>query len=271
MKATEVEGAGESCDNIGNEFYYRVLIAMDEAKIPFMIGGAFALHRYTGIYRDTKDLDLFVHPDDCGGALRALAAVGCHTELTFPHWLGKAYCGEYFADLIFSSGNGTARVDDIWFQHAVNAELLGLPVKLCPVEETIWSKSFVVERERYDGADIAHLFRACATELDWHRLLWRFGRHWRVLYSYIVLFGFIYPSHRASIPAWVVRELSRKMEAQAETNSAAAVCQGTLLSREQFLIDIQQWGYQDARLVPDGNMTPAETDHWTAAINGSKK
>jgi hypothetical protein len=271
VKATDAEEAGENGDKIGNGFYYRVLIAMNEAKVPFMIGGAFALHRYTGIYRDTKDLDLFVHPDDCERALRALAAAGCHTELTFPHWLGKAYCGEYFADLIFSSGNGTARVDDLWFRHAADAELLGLPVKLCPVEETIWSKSFVMERERYDGADVAHLLRAYGEKLDWRRLLWRFGRHWRVLYSYIVLFGFIYPSHRASIPAWVVRDLSRKTEAEAETDAAEAVCQGTLLSREQFLIDIQQWGYHDSRLVPEGNMTAAQTRHWTRAINGDKK
>lgn len=269
MKATEGDDAAE---NTGKDFYFRVLIAMDEAKIPFLIGGAYALDRYTGIYRDTKDLDLFIHPGDRERALRALSAVGCKTELTFPHWLGKAYCGEYFADLIFSSGNGTARVDDLWFKHAVDADLLGVPIKLCPVEETIWSKSFVMERERYDGADIAHLLRACAPKLDWPRLLWRFGRHWRVLYSYLVLFGFIYPSHRTDIPAWVVHELSQKLEQEATTPPPTdSVCQGTLLSREQFLIDIQQWGYKDARLVPEGNMTHAETAHWTAAINGNKK
>lgn len=269
MKATAEDDAAE---NPGKQFYYRVLVTMDRAKIPFLIGGAYALDRYTGIYRDTKDLDLFIHPEDCERALRALSVVGCKTELTFPHWLGKAYCGEYFADLIFSSGNGTARVDDLWFQHAVDAELLGVPIKLCPVEETIWSKSFVTERERYDGADVAHLLRACAPKLDWLRLLWRFGRHWRVIYSYLVLFGFIYPSHRTDIPAWVIHELSQKLKEEATTPpSTEPVCQGTLLSREQFLIDIQQWGYKDARLVPEGNMTHAETVHWTAAINGNKK
>lgn len=259
-------------ENPGKDFYYRTLIAMNEANIPFLIGGAYALERYTGIWRDTKDLDLFIHPDNCERGLRALAAVGCYTELTFPHWLGKAYCGEYYADLIFSSGNGTARVDDLWFQHAVDANLLGIPVKLCPVEETIWSKSFVKERERYDGADVAHLLRACADKLDWQRLLWRFDRHWRLLYSYIVLFGFIYPSDRSKIPRWVVRELAQRMAKETEAPPPAErVCQGTLLSREQFLIDIRQWGYKDPRLVPEGNMTQSETEHWTAAIHEEKK
>jgi hypothetical protein len=261
------DGAAAGSD-IGHDFYRRVLIAMNEANIPFMVGGAYALERYTGIWRDTKDLDVFIHPDDCERGLRALAGVGCQTELTFPHWLGKAYCGEYFADLIFSSGNGTARVDDGWFEHAVDADLLGLPIKLCPVEETIWSKSFVMERERYDGADIAHLLRACSSRLDWQRLLQRFGPHWRVLYSYLILFGFIYPSHRGEIPTWVVDELARKLAAEnALPPSAEQVCQGTLLSREQYLIDIQHWGYKDARLLPAGNMTRAETERWTAAID----
>ena len=261
------DGAAAGSD-IGHGFYRRVLIAMNESNIPFMVGGAYALKRYTGIWRDTKDLDVFIHPNDCERALRALAAVGCHTELAFPHWLGKAYYGEYFADLIFSSGNGTARVDDGWFEHAVDADLLGLPIKLCPVEETIWSKSFVMERERYDGADIAHLLRACSRRLDWPRLLRRFGPHWRVLYSYLILFGFIYPSHRAELPAWVMDELARKLaDENACPPPAEPVCQGTLLSREQYLIDIQCWGYKDARLLPAGNMTPAETEHWTAAID----
>ncbi len=57
----------------------------------------------------------------------------------------------------------------------------------------IWSKAFIMERERYDGADIAHLILACGRDLDWRRLLGRFGRRWRVLLSHLVLFGFVYP------------------------------------------------------------------------------
>lgn len=261
----------QASERPGKDFYVRVLTTLTEAGVPFLVGGAFALEWYTGIWRDTKDLDVFIHPDDCKRALEALAAQGCQTELTFPHWLGKAYCGEFFADLIFSSGNGTARVDDEWFRYGVDAEILGYGVKLCPVEETIWSKSFVMERERYDGADIAHLIRARAKQIDWERLLRRFGPHWRVLFSYLVLYGFIYPSHRGDIPSWVMDRLTDALKKEAATPPPQTrICQGTLLSREQFLIDIQQWGYLDARLLPGGNMTRAEADLWTAAI-GEKK
>jgi hypothetical protein len=270
MNSTAPE-ADEVDPDEGKLFYYRTLVALNESKIPFLLGGAYALERYTGIARDTKDLDLFVRPEDCRRALTTLAANGCQTEITFSHWLGKAYCGEYFADIIFSSGNGVARVDDEWFKHAGDAEMLGVPVKLCPVEETIWSKAFVMERERYDGADIAHLFLARADRIDWPRLLRRFGVHWRVLLSHIVLFGFVYPSDRWLIPEWVLRGLLEKVIPETSAPAPAErVCQGTLLSREQYLIDIEQWGFKDSRLIPGGNMTKAETDRWTAAIEGDK-
>ena len=75
--------------------------------------------------------------------------------MPFPHWLGKIHRGEHFMDMIFSSGNGVARVDDLWFEHAPKTNVLGVIVRLSPVEEMIWSKAFIQERERFDGADVA--------------------------------------------------------------------------------------------------------------------
>jgi hypothetical protein len=40
-----------------------------------------------------------------------------------------------------------------------------------------------------------------------------------------------------------------------------------LLSREQYLVDVERFGYRDARVEPLGRMTPEELDVWTAAIN----
>src|SRR5688572_18385319 len=140
----------------------RTLLA---AKLPFLVGGAYSFERYTGISRHTKDFDIFVRRQDCSRALETLATLGCTTDLTFEHWLGKAFRGDDFIDVIFSSGNGIATVDDRWFEHAVDETVLGIPVKLCPAEESIWSKAFIMERERFDGADVAHLIRATGPRL----------------------------------------------------------------------------------------------------------
>src|SRR5258705_333222 len=143
-----------------------------------------------------------------------LIGLSPRAELTHPHWLGKVYADDAYVDVIFRSGNAVAEVDDEWFEHAIPDEVLGMPASLCPAEEVIWSKGFVMERERFDGADMAHLFRACAERLDWDRLLRRYGAHWRVLLSHLVLFGFIYPAESSKIPNWVMSDLLTRLHAE---------------------------------------------------------
>jgi hypothetical protein len=229
-------------------FYRDSLRLLNRSRIPFMVGGAYALSHYTGIERDTKDLDVFVRPGDCPSVLQVFAEAGYRTQLTFPHWLGKIFHDDYFIDVIFSSGNGVAEVDEKWLHHAEPCGLLGQPVRISPVEEMIWSKGYIMERERFDGADIAHLLRVRGADLDWPRLLRRFGPHWRVLLSHLVLFGFIYPGERDKVPEWVVGRLLKRMAQETASEPARnRLCQGTLLSRAQYLPDVEKWGYEDAR------------------------
>lgn len=253
------------------EFYCRTLSVLNAAQVPYLVGGAYAFERYTTIARDTKDLDIFVRQTDFDRVMDVLSGAGYRTELTFSHWLGKAYSGENFVDVIFRSGNGVSEVADSWFAHSVEAEVLGIPAKLCAVEDMLWTKALIMERERYDGADVAHLLRACAETLDWKYLIDVFAAHWRVLLSHLILFGFIYPGERAKIPDWVLQDLLGRLQAEIEEPAPQTkLCQGTLLSRAQYLIDVQQWGYMDARIEPRGNMTREETEAWTEAINEEK-
>ncbi|OWW18628.1 nucleotidyltransferase [Noviherbaspirillum denitrificans] len=253
-------------------FYREVLDLLNESGVPFLVGGAYAFNRYTGITRHTRDLDIFIRRTDFEPISEALRREGHEAVLTFPHWLGKIHLDDVYIDLIFSSGNGVAEVDDIWFEHAVDANVHGVNVKICPAEEMIWSKAFIMERERFDGADIIHLIHARGERLDWQRLLHRFGPHWRVLLSHLVLFGFAYPAARHRVPAAVMDELTERL--RMETSSASpehSICLGTLLSREQYLKDIEQEGLQDGRVTPLGNMTPEDTAIWTQAIEANKK
>jgi hypothetical protein len=251
------------------EFYVRTLSSLNASGIPYLVGGAYALERYTGIERNTKDFDLFIRPDDLERIVRAMEDQGCRTEVTFPHWLAKAYRGDHFFDIIFSSGNGLGRVDEAWFAHGVDDVVLDVPVRLVPAEEMIWQKAYVMERERFDGADIAHLLRARADVLDWGRLLRRFeGPHGRVLLAHLVLFGFIYPGGREKIPDPVMSDLLGRLQDEGALTPGgdARLCQGTLLSRSQYLVDLERWEYEDARLSPRGRMSAEELAHWTESI-----
>lgn len=245
-------------------FYLDALAALRAAEIPYLLGGAYAFAHYTGVVRHTKDLDLFVKPVDAPRALEALQQAGYRTEMTFTHWLGKAFCGDDFVDVIFSSGNGLCTVDDEWFAHAVVLE--AEDALLCPAEESIWQKAFIMERERFDGADINHLLRACGPALNWDRLLRRFGSHWHLLLVHLILFSFVYPAERDRIPARVVETLLQRWRCEMNGGTAEEkICRGTLLSRMQYLSDTERWGYADARLEPHGRMTAEQITHWTAA------
>ncbi len=255
-------------------FYRGCMNALNEARCEYLVGGAYAFARYTGIERHTKDFDIFCRQRDVDSILSVLERLGCQTERAFPHWLAKAYNPGTadFIDVIYSSGSGIAVVDDEWFTHSVPETVLGTAVRLCPAEEIIWSKGFIMERERYDGNDVAHLLRARGKDLDWTRLLRRFGPHWRVLLSHLVLFGFIYPAERRQVPREVHDDLVRRLQAEAAAVPPAdRTCQGTLISRAQYLVDIGPWGYRDARLEPGIKMTPADIAHWTRAIEADAK
>ena len=246
-------------------FYQDAFAILEEAHIPFLIGGAFAQSRHTSRDRDTKDLDIILRREDVPRLLAAFEHAGYHADVPFPHWLAKIHSNNHYLDVLFGSGNGLVHVDDSWFAHAVEAEVLDRTVRLCPPEELLWSKAFVQERERFDGADVLHLLHACARTMDWDRLLTRFDQHWPVLFSHIVLFLFAYPDRRGDVPRHVIDELSGRLR-HLEADEREHVCYGPVLSREQYLYDVNILGYEDARLEPRGRMTNRDLEIWTDAI-----
>jgi predicted nucleotidyltransferase len=248
------------------EVYRRSMEGLQDANIPFLIAGAYVVEVYAGISRRTKDFDLYLRPRHLDAAIDALARAGYKTEKTFPHWLAKAEGSRLGIDLIFRAGNGLCEVDDSWFERAQGDELLGLRVQLCAPEEMIWMKAYIMERERFDGADVAHILQSCVEKLDWPHLVRRFGPDWRVLLSHLVLFGYIYPAERGKIPPAVMNDLIERLRNEAPAAMSDRLCRGTLLSRKQYLMDIQKRGYRDARLEQRVHMDSEDIAHWTKAI-----
>lgn len=252
-------------------FFHHVLGVLERADVPVLVGGGCAFTRYTGIRRPTKDFDVFVRGEDVDRALGVLADAGVRTDLTYPHWLAKVFSGDIFIDVIFNSGNGVVPVDEEWFRHSSGCRILERDVRLVPPEELLWSKAFIMERERYDGADVIHLLHACGEKLDWPRLLRRFDTRWRVLLAHLVLYGFVYPGEAEPAPRWLMDDLLGRLTRERRgLESDERICQGTLLSRAQYLVDVEYAGYADARLEPRGTMSREDVAHWTAAIEHEK-
>ena len=73
--------------------------------------------------------------------------------------------------------------------------------------------------------------------------------------------------------ALATRTLHRSLT-KAELQTAGPIVHytyGTLLSREQYLHDIDRWKYRDGREEPYGPMTREQIEIWTAAIAADKK
>lgn len=225
--------------------YSEVLLAMNEHAVPYAVAGAFALQKYTGIWRLTKDLDLFVKPDDVAPALEFLGEHGFRCEIPDPVWLAKAHRGEYFVDLISGMSNAAIIVDESWMQRAQPAVIAGVDSQIISAEDLVASKLFVIRRERFDGADIAHVIYRTKGKLDWPRVLQLAGEHWEIVLWALILFRYVYPAHTDYVPTALWQELLTRYMEELQTPNPKAPFRGSLVDDNMFSIDMKDWGLED--------------------------
>lgn len=234
-------------------FYKEAILILKESGIPFMLGGAFALTFYTGVHRDTKDLDVFCRPKDFHKILKLFASHGFQTQLTDIRWLAKIFKGDYFVDIIFSSVNNICTVEDSWFTHAQQGHYADEEVLFLSAEDLIWCKLYVQNRERYDAADVNHILLRTRGKLDWERLLERLDRHehWHLLLAQLVIFQFVYPSDfQDVVPEWLFKKLLKRMESQYKLPpTVVKVCRGPIIDQTQYSIDIKEWNYKSLTIM----------------------
>jgi hypothetical protein len=227
-------------------FYAEVLKILKESKFTFMVAGGFAVNAYTGLRRPTKDIDIFVKAGDYPKILNKFASLGFKTQVQDERWIAKIFKGKFYVDLIFGSSNLIAPVTDDWFKDSHTAKFFNHEVKIASVTDLIWSKVFIQNRERYDGADVAHLILLRHQEINWERLLCSMEQYWEVLLIHLLNFRFIYPSEREKIPSWVMRELLSRLEHQFELPTPRMkVCRGRMFSIADYTQDVTELGFAD--------------------------
>ena len=240
------------------EVYRRALQALNAATVPYVVAGAYAIYEHTGIYRQTKDLDIFVEPSVVVRAAKALHEAGFVMRLEDLHWLAKAFVGDKFVDLIYGMGNGISFIDEGWVTHSRTGVLAAQPVRIAPAEELIWHRLFINERHRHDMSDVVHLLLCSGDVLDWERLVARVGPNWPLLLAQLQMFSYVYPGYRSNVPAWVMEQLIEQARADiGRDEQDADVTRGTLISRFSFAIDVREWGFSD----PRGDMVRRARNH----------
>lgn len=226
------------------EFYRESIRELHGAGHPFLVAGTYALSAYTGISRPTKDLDILCKPSDFPRILGHFRDKGWMIEVEDDRWIGKVLFGDFFFDIIFASASGTIPVNGEWFDHAQFAEVLGIPVRIVSPTEMIWSKSFIQLRHRYDGPDIMHMILRQHERINWQRLLANMELHWEILLAHLLNFRWIYPTERDHVPRWLMEELLDRARQQLDMPlPQVRICRGPMLSRFDYLIDTQEWGF----------------------------
>ncbi len=233
-------------DSERGRFHEKLLQVANRTRIPVRVGGTCAVNIYLRMSRETKDLDLFCKPSEYPRLLAAFADAGFKTEVEDERWVAKVICDQEFCDIIFGSANMIAPITDEWMHERFPATIQGVRVKLLPPTELIWSKSFIMDRNRFDGGDVAHLILKLHQHIDWKRLLTHMDQHWEVLLIHLISFRYIYPSERDIIPRWLIDELLSRLGTQMRLPcSNKRVCRGRIFSRDDYQIDIDEWGFAD--------------------------
>jgi hypothetical protein len=266
--ALQVTSSGEPELCAAQRLYKDVLRILDEHQVPHAVSGAFALREHTGVERPVKDLDIFLTSEMAGITLDLLCKRGFRCEICDPIWLAKAYRDDFFVDFITGMSNATITVTDSWIARAQPATILGVPTRILAAEELLASKLFVVRRERFDGADIAHIIYATGGRLDWNRILELAGSHWEILLWSLLLFRYIYPAQSHLVPLLVWTQLVDQLMSSLWSPDPAARFRGTLIDENMFAIDVNEWGLDD--LLSEYRARRTKRIRWPDNIESSK-
>lgn len=243
--------------------YGDVLRLLNQYQIPYAVSGAFALQEHTSVRRPAKDLDIFLTSETAPRALEVLTEHGIGCEVYDPVWLAKARRDDYFVDFITGMSNAVLTVTDSWIARARPAMVLGVPSRILAAEELLASKLFVVRRERFDGADIAHIIYATGGQLDWSRIMELADAHWEMLFWALVLFRYIYPAQGHYVPLLVWTQLVNRLMFRLLNPDPAARFRGSLVDENMFAIDVKEWGLDD--LLAEYRACRAKKIAWPAS------
>lgn len=211
--------------------------AIEKTGTPFLLAGALALASYTGHWRDTKDVDIIVRPQDSNAAIAALRSVGFEDyfdQFAYDRsWIFRGCKNGVIFDVIWDLPNHRVPIDDAWFERARSLGLRGRAYAAAPPEEIIRVKLYVMQRERCDWVDVLNILAATVDELDWPWLVERMGRDVPLLQGALAIFNWMCPSRAQKIPAWV-RERFALAEIEAEDL-------GAMEERRVRLLDSRPW------------------------------
>jgi hypothetical protein len=176
-----------------------------------MLGGGFALATFSGRWRDTKDIDFYVHPRERDKVIAALSAAGFedyYSRVRYDRrWIHRNVKDNVIVDIIWAMANQRAQVDNVWFERTNRVTIRGEKLQVLPMEEFLWCKLYIMQRDHCDWPDIFNLLYAYGPRLDWRHLISRLDEDVPLLKALLTMFGWLCPETCRKLPISLRRKL----------------------------------------------------------------
>ena len=219
--------------------YESVMRLANDRGIPYAVGGALALAAYTNRWRNTKDIDLYILPRDRERMLAVFAECGLsdyHEKLPYDRrWIYRGFDEQSgsIVDAIWAMANMRTEVDEQWLTRGKPFITGDLPFRVLPAEELIWSKLYVMQRERCDWPDVLNMLYATAARLDWQHLLRRVGDDAPLLKAVLSIFAWMCPQ--------AVEDIPDAVRLQLDLTSEDVVAENCIEGNRVKLLDGRPW------------------------------
>jgi hypothetical protein len=190
--------------------YRQAFAAVRATGRPFLLGGGFGLAIYMDHWRNTKDIDFYILPEDRDYFVSALEKAGfADYYKKHPYdrgWIYRSHRQGVIVDVIWSMANRHASTDLSWFDRAKTVSVRDEPLLVLPAEELLWCKLFVLQRDHCDWPDLMNLLYAVGPSLDWGHVIKRIGADFPLLKALVTLFDWVCPERAVQLPARVRRQ-----------------------------------------------------------------
>jgi hypothetical protein len=218
--------------------YAQIIRAAEARQVPIAVGGGLAFSAYAQRWRSTKDIDFYIlhkHVEEMIDIVRGGGFQDYYEQLPYDRrWIYRAHRDGIIVDLIWSMANYLTETDIGWLTGGAELQIRGTTVKLLPIEELIWAKLYVLQRDRCDWPDLLNLIYMRAAQVDWDRLLARIGKDLRLLGGMLNVFAWLCPDHAHAVPEWVWQRVGLLPPTEHEPACGPNVGRVTLLDRRAW-------------------------------------
>jgi predicted nucleotidyltransferase len=137
---------------------------LDDAKIPFALGGGIACWSY-GAAESDHDVDFMLKESDARGAQELLARHGMKPVDPPEDWLLKVYDGDVLIDLIFRP-EGLVITDEV-LDRAPVRDVAAMRMRVLRLEDVFVTKLLSYNEHHLDFLGLLAVARAVREQVDW--------------------------------------------------------------------------------------------------------